>query len=79
MELEIINKLYLELSQVATARTAREEEMKQLLHSACAIAERRGEDVNWDRFIASIRKLGINGITPRAYRVLKSDKVSRAD
>lgn len=41
MELETVNKLYLELSQVATAKTARELELEDLLTSARAIAERR--------------------------------------
>ena len=38
MELETVNKLYLELSQVATAKTARELELEDLLTSARAIA-----------------------------------------
>lgn len=38
MELEIINKLYLELSQVATVKTRRELELEDLLRSALAIA-----------------------------------------
>ena len=43
MELETVNKLYLELSQVATAKTARELELEDLLTSARAIAQRGGE------------------------------------
>ena len=34
MELDTINKLYLELSQVATAKTARELTLEQLLRNA---------------------------------------------
>jgi hypothetical protein len=48
-------------------------EMIQLLRSAAAIADRRGQDVAWERFAASIRKLGIGWITARTYRVLPSD------
>lgn len=52
---------------------ARADEMAELLRSACAIAERRGEGTAWDRFIASVHKLGLNGVTARTYRVLPSD------
>lgn len=76
METEIIDKLYLELSQFTSARTKRERELEELLCSACAIAERRGEDVAWDRFITSIHKLGLNSVTARVYRILPSDKVT---
>ena len=34
MELEIINKLFLELSQIATAKTSRERELESLLAQA---------------------------------------------
>lgn len=50
MNLEIVNKLYLELSQVATAKTARELELEDLLRSARAIAERNGAETHWERF-----------------------------
>lgn len=87
MELETINKLYLELSQVATAKTKRElelektvacfnsrkQELEDLLRSACAIADRKGEGTHWERFIASANQLGLNGVTPRTYRLLPSD------
>jgi hypothetical protein len=73
MELETINKLYLELSQVATAKTAREIELENLLRSAHAIAKRKGEDVAWDRFAESIQRMGIGSVTARTYRVLPSD------
>lgn len=52
---------------------AREREMADLLRSACAIAEREGAGTHWGRFIASIHKLGLSGITARTYRVLPSD------
>jgi hypothetical protein len=73
MELETLNKLYLELSQLATAKTAHELELEELLRSACCIAERQGEGTHWGRFKNSINKLGISGVTPRTYRVLEGD------
>lgn len=87
MELQTINKLYLELSQVATAETGRERqlahiaetksarvrELEELLRSACAIAERQGEGTHWDRFIASVKQAGLNGVTARTYRILPGD------
>ena len=51
----------------------REEELENLLRSACAIADRKGTDTAWERFGNSIRKVGLNGITARTYRVLPSD------
>jgi hypothetical protein len=54
MDLEIINKLYLELSQVATAKTKRELLLEDLLYSARIIALRNGEATNWDGFIARV-------------------------
>lgn len=53
--------------------SSREVELGELLRSACAIAERRGDGTNWDRFIASVHKLGLNGVTARTYRLLPSD------
>ena len=74
MELETVNKLYLELSQIATAKTARELELEDLLISARAIAERKGEDVAWERFSERLQKVGIGSVTPRTFRVLPSDE-----
>jgi hypothetical protein len=51
----------------------RDEQMAELLRSACAIADRQGEGTHWRRFGDSIRALGLNGITARAYQVLPSD------
>lgn len=51
----------------------RTQKMAELLCSACAIAERKGVDTDWDRFAASVHKLGLNGVTARTYRVLPSD------
>jgi len=77
IELETINKLYLELSQVATAKTKRE--LEELVRSACAIAERKGEHTHWGRFINSVNQAGLNGVTARVYRILESDLSQRQD
>ncbi len=45
-----------------------------LLRSAAAIAERKGEDVHWERWAARLRKAGISSVTPRTFRVLESDR-----
>ena len=74
MELETINKLFLELSQVATAKTKRELELEELVRSACAIADRKGEGTHWERYIKSANALGLNSVTARTYRVLPSDE-----
>lgn len=64
MELEITNKLFLELSQVATATTAKEvfllnmlRDANDALRSSMAIAERDGESVNWASFRENVRKV----------------------
>ena len=44
MELETVNKLYLELSQIATAKTARELELEDMLRSAQEAETRRWEE-----------------------------------
>ena len=75
------NKFYLELSQLATAKTAREialeeriAELEALLTSARAIAQRKGEGTAWNRFDKSIQKLGnIGSITARTYRLLEGE------
>lgn len=74
MELETINKLYLELSQFATAKTARELALEDLLRSAHAIAMRGGEGTHWARFSARLGEMGIGYVTPRTFRVLPSDE-----
>lgn len=76
MELETINKLYLELSQIATAKTKRELELEALIRSACAIAERCGEDTHWGRFVESVNQAGLNGVTARTYRVLEGERLN---
>lgn len=48
-------------------------EMRELLCSVHAIAQRHGADTAWDRLAASVQKLGIGAITARTYRLLPSD------
>ena len=57
MELETVNKLYLELSQIATAQTAKEiqllaalKDVSGKLSSAMEIAKRDGKETNWPAF-----------------------------
>ena len=69
MELEIVNKLYLELSQVTTAKTARELHLEDLLVSARCIAKRRGADTAWDRFDAALANAGVGRITARVFKI----------
>ena len=72
-QLETINRLYLELSQVATAKTAREIELEDLLTSARAICQRKGEGTAWERFDARIATAGVGSVTAKTFRVLPSD------
>lgn len=44
------------------------DEMTSLLRSAICICERQGTATNWEGFAASIRKLGLSGVTARTYR-----------
>lgn len=62
-DLQVMNQLYLELSQFATAKTAREvflegiiKEANDVLRSAHHIASRKGECVAWDRFLGQIEQ-----------------------
>lgn len=73
MELETVNKLFLELSQVATAKTKRELELEDLLSSARAIAQRSGAETAWERFDQRVASFGISAITPKIFKVLPSD------
>lgn len=73
MDTQNIDRLYLELSQFTTAKTNRELELEELLRSACCIAERKGKDTHWGRFVESVKLVGLNGVTARTYRVLESD------
>lgn len=73
MELETINKLFLELSQFATAKTKRELQLEDLLRSARAIAERNGENTHWIRFSEAVADAGIGSVTAKVFKVLPSD------
>ena len=73
MELETVNKLYLELSQIATAKTARELQLEDLLTSARAIEQRGGAETAWDRFDAAVATAGVGAITAKVFKVLPSD------
>ena len=62
-DLQVMNQLFLELSQFATAKTAREvflegvlKEANEVLRSAHHIASRKGECVAWERFLGQIEK-----------------------
>jgi len=64
MDLEMINKLFLELSQFATATTSREVKLINMLKDAndalrtsMAIASREGQTVNWASYTAQLKKV----------------------
>lgn len=73
MELETVNRLYLELSQFTTAKTAREVELEDLLISARAIAERGGRDTAWARFSKRLSDAGIGCVTAKTFKILPGD------
>lgn len=63
MQLETINKLYLELSQVATAQTAKEIALRNialdshdLCRSALMVAERQGVATDWEVFAQRLNR-----------------------
>lgn len=63
MNLEVINKLFLELSQVATVNTAKELKLlnmlfnaNDVLRSAMEISRRKGEQVDWPNFVSALEK-----------------------
>lgn len=67
-------KMLLGGAKLAASQTEqRTRELEDLLRSACAIADRSGQGTAWNRFGASVRALGLNGVTARTYRVLPSD------
>lgn len=74
MELDTINKLYLELSQVATAKTARELELEDLLQSTRCIAQRKGESTAWARFDERLANAGISPVSAKPFKILPSDE-----
>ena len=48
-------------------------ELEDILTSAHAIARRRGDDVNWDRFASRISAVGIGCVTAKTFRMLNGD------
>lgn len=71
---ETLDKLFLELSLVSKAKTAREIQLEDLLTSARCIAERKGEGTAWCRFSERLRQAGIGSVTPRTFRLLQGDE-----
>lgn len=64
MELEIINKLFLELSQVSTAKTAKEIQLEKMLfdtndvcRSLYQIVNREGANTNWTGIKVKLEKI----------------------
>lgn len=64
IDLEVTNKLFLELSQITTAKTAKEIFLEELLleandvlRTSMAIAERDGLDTGWEPFRRKLRKV----------------------
>lgn len=48
-------------------------ELRDLLTSARAIAERKGADTAWDRFDERLNSAGVGRNTPKTFRILPSD------
>lgn len=59
MELETINKLYLELGQIATAKDAYTMQMENLIRSFSGITDRKGKNTNWKSVSKAISDLGL--------------------
>ena len=53
---------------------SRNEELRDLLTSARAIAERKGADTAWERFSQRLADAGIGSVTAKVFKVLPSDK-----
>jgi len=52
---------------------SRNEELRDLLTSARAIAERKGADTAWERFSQRLADAGIGSMTAKVFKVLPSD------
>jgi hypothetical protein len=61
------------LANMLSSAEKRTAQLTDLLTSARAIAERKGEDTAWVRFAARIEEAGIGKVTPRTFRILPSD------
>lgn len=71
-EPELRAGIALQLREIERLRK-RVDELSDLLTSARAIAERKGDGTHWERFSERLAAAGIGSITPRTFRVLPSD------
>lgn len=69
----MVAEMVLKAERIAPYKSPRESELEELLRSACAIAERKGADTAWERFVESVHAMGLNGVTARIYRFLPTD------
>ena len=56
------------------ARDEAKTELKDVLCSARCIAERRGEDTDWETFSNRIAGLGIGSVTPRVFKMPRDEQ-----
>lgn len=61
------------LEKIEADKTTREKELEDLLQSARAIADRRGEDTAWRRFSERLDRAGISAVTPKVFRLAEED------
>lgn len=61
MELETINKLYLELGQIATAKSDYILQLEGLIRCFSSVVDRKGKNTDWDRISRSISDLNLYG------------------
>lgn len=54
-------------------KTPRERELEDLLSSARAIAQRRGQGTAWERFDNRLAAAGISDVTAKTFPILPSD------
>jgi hypothetical protein len=65
--------------QENAAKTARQTELEDLLASARAICQRKGDGTAWERFDERIAKAGIGSVTAKTFRILQSDLEAASD
>lgn len=61
MELETINKLYLELGQVATAKSNYTLQLEGLIRCFSPTVDRKGKNTDWDKISKRISDLNLYG------------------
>lgn len=61
MELETINKLYLELGQIATAKNNYTLQLEQLIRCFSLVVDRKGKNTDWDTISDRIIELNLCG------------------